>query len=109
MLYPPFSDICVIGFVGTNEYKVRNASRSFLISLSELASSNFSKLPMRVLSPTPALISKVNNKYRYKIIIKCRNNSKFRTFVSQLLVKFAEKREFSAVTVYADMNPENII
>ncbi len=109
MLYPPFSDICVIGFVGTNEYKVRNASRSFLISLSELASSNFSKLPMRVLSPTPALISKVNNKYRYKIIIKCRNNLKFRTMISQLLVKFAEKREFSAVTVYADMNPENII
>ena len=109
MLYPPFSDICVIGFVGTNEYKVRNASRSFLISLSELASSNFSKLPMRVLSPTPALISKVNNKYRYKIIIKCRNNSKFRTFVSQMLVKFSEKREFSAVTVFADMNPENII
>ncbi len=109
MLYPPFSDICVIGFVGTNEYKVRNASRSFLISLSELASSNFSKLPMRVLSPTPALICKVNNKYRYKIIIKCRNNLKFRTMISQLLVKFAEKREFSAVTVYADMNPENII
>ncbi len=109
MLYPPFSDICVIGFVGTNEYKVHNASRSFVKHLSKLARSNYSDLPMRVLSPTPALISKVNNKYRYKIIIKCRNNLKFRTMISQLLVKFAEKREFSAVTVFADMNPENII
>jgi primosomal protein N' (replication factor Y) (superfamily II helicase) len=109
MLYPPFSDICMIGFVGTTEGKVQKASVSFLSMLSLLAQSNYSDQPMRVLKPSPALISKVNNKYRYKLIIKCRNNLKFREMVSRLLIQFAGNRDFSGVTVFVDMNPDMIM
>ena len=109
MLYPPFSDICVVGFVGGTEAKVREASKAFLNMLRTLAQSEYSGQPMRVLNPSPALIGKVSNKYRYKLIIKCRNHTKFRELISRLLIQFAGVREFSSVSVFADMNPDSIM
>jgi len=109
MLYPPFSDICVIGFVGVIEAKVHKASKAFLSMLSLLAQSDYSDQPMRVLNPSPALIGKISNKYRYKLIIKCRNNRRFREMISSLLIQFAGNREFSNVTVFADINPDMIM
>ncbi|MBW7574001.1 replication restart helicase PriA [Caproiciproducens faecalis] len=109
MLYPPFSDICVVGFVGGTEAKVQGASKAFLNMLRALAQSDYPGQPMRVLNPSPALIGKVSNKYRYKLIIKCRNNTKFREMVSRLLIQFAGTREFSSVTVFADINPDSIL
>ena len=109
MLYPPFSDICMIGFVGLLEDKVQKASKVFLSMLSLLAQSDYSDQPMRVLNPSPALISKVSNKYRYKLIIKCRNNCRFRNMISRLLIQFSGNREFSNITVFVDMNPNTIM
>jgi primosomal protein N' (replication factor Y) len=108
MLYPPFSDICVIGFVGASEAKVQKASHAFLSLLSLFARDNYPEQPLRVLKPSPAVIGKVSNKYRYKLIIKCRNSLKFREMISKLLVQFTGDRNFSSVTVYADINPDSI-
>ncbi|MBQ1716363.1 MAG: hypothetical protein II025_00525, partial [Ruminococcus sp.] len=58
----------------------------------------------RVLGPSPALVVKVSNKYRYKLIIKCKNNRAFREFLSRVLISFGTNREYSDVTAYADMN-----
>ena len=47
---------------------------------------------------------KISNKYRFKIIIKCKNNSEFRALLSKILCEFGKSKEFSGVTAYADMN-----
>lgn len=109
MLYPPFSDICAIGFVGAKENMVKEASESFLKLLSSTAKNEYKDQPLRVLNPSPALICKVSNKYRYKLIIKCRDNKRLRRMVSELLIRFSSVKEYSKVTVFADMNPENIM
>ena len=70
--------------------------------LGQLAGREYPKLPLRVLSPSPALIAKVSNKYRYKLMMKCRNDRTFRQMLSRLLVVFGDKREFSSVTVFVD-------
>lgn len=109
MLYPPFADICMIGFVGENNTQTVKASKVFTVMLTELAESQYSNLPLRVLGPSAAAVSRVNNKYRYKLILKFRNNKSFRQMLSSLLVDFGKKREFSKVTVFADINPDSII
>ena len=108
MLYPPFADIVVIGFVGEQESKVAKASQLFLEMLSHLASKEYSELPIRALRPTPAQVAKVSNKYRYKLMIKCKNNLTFRTMLSRLLVACGKEKAFAGVTVYADSNPDMI-
>ena len=104
MLYPPFADICLIGFVGENQALTLKAANGFLQDFVSEASQNYPKLPLRLLGPSPAAVVKVSNKFRYKLIIKCRNNHAFRQLLSAVLISFGENREFAKVTVYADMN-----
>lgn len=109
MLYPPFADLCVVGFVGIHEEKVARASEAFLQMLRTLAQAEYPQEPMRVLNPSPALIGKVSNKYRYKLIVKCRNSRSFRQMISRLLIAFAKDRTFRDVTAFADINPDRIL
>ena len=109
MLYPPFADICMVGFLGRDERKVRSASVDFLEMLRRTAKRDYPEQPMRVLGPSPALVAKVSNKYRYKLVMKCRNNKRIRELVSRLLVWFPSEKRHSGVTAFADMNPENIL
>ncbi len=104
MLYPPFADICLIGFVGQNQTLTLKAANAFLKSFIELAKSEYPTLPLRILGPSPALVVKVSNKFRYKLIIKCKNNREFRKLLSSLLIEFGKNKEFSSITAYADMN-----
>ena len=64
---------------------------------------------MRVLSPSPAAVQKVSNKFRYRLIIKCRCGKTFREMLSRLLTSFGARREFSSVTAFADCNPDTIL
>ena len=62
MLYPPFADICLIGFVGADQNKTLKAAKGFLSEFAELAKREYPTLPIRVLGPSPALVVKVSNK-----------------------------------------------
>lgn len=109
MLYPPFVDLCVIGFIGNSEKKTSDAAAYFFGRLRHLAETEYKELPLRVLGPATASIAKVSNKYRYRIIIKHRNCQRFRDMISQLMKDYGAKREFGEVLVFADVNPDKIL
>ena len=109
MLYPPFADLAVVGFIGQSEEKTRAASLFFLRLLEGEAARGYPDLPLRILNPSPAAVVKVSNKYRYKIIIKCRNSKPFRALLSGVLTAFGKEREFSSVTALIDCNPDMIL
>jgi len=109
MLYPPFSDICMVGFVGGMEDMVRKMAFCFTEMLRERAEGEYSDLPLRVLGPSPASITRVKGKVRYRLIIKCRNSARFREMLSSLLRDIGRSRAFGKTNVFADMNPDNII
>ena len=76
-LYPPFCGLCVIGFAGGKEIEVARAAARFSALLGRQAARQ-PDLPLRVLGPTPGNIEKINDTYRYKLTIKCRNDRRFR-------------------------------
>ena len=104
MLYPPFADICLVGFAGESQPLTLRAASAFLQTFGDIARRDYADLPIRILGPSPATVVKVSNKYRYKLIIKCRNNRAFRALLSGALTAFGANRDFAKVTVYADMN-----
>ena len=108
-LYPPFADLCVVGFSGEQELQVRNAAKWFLEQLIEEAKTNYPGLPLRVIGPAPASVYRVNQKFRYKILLKCRGSAAFRKMMAELLVRQGKNKDFTHVSVYADMNPDNIL
>ena len=109
MLYPPFAQICMIGFVGGDDNKTYRAAIAFTETLCERAKTRHPDMPLRVLGPTAAMVKKVSNKYRYKLVLKCKNDKSFREMLSGLLVEFGRDRAFADVTAYADMNPDSIL
>lgn len=105
MIYPPFVDLLLLGFVGEDKNKTMACAKAFFARLKAKLDESLPDFPIRVLGPSPALVSKVSNKYRYKIIIKCRSTSAFRAVISELLSDFGKDKDFKDVTVYADSDP----
>lgn len=104
LIYPPFCDLCVIGFSSAFENEIVNATKVFLSLLRDYINKNEMKIPLRVLGPTPCMVGKVNNKYRYRIILKCKNNKEFRKMISELLVASMKQKAFANVHIFADIN-----
>jgi len=105
MLYPPFASICMVGFVAQSAKLAEGAAFAFTRQMTGLIKSEYPDIPLRVLGPSQAAVFKVSNKYRYKLILKCRNDSRFREMLGRMLSDFASVRDYSGVTVYADMDP----
>ena len=106
LLYPPFCDICVVGFAAVLEQEVKKAAYSFMELLKTYIKNTEMKIPVRVLGPVEADIYKLNNKYRYRIVIKCRANKAFKKMIGELLRQTAQMSAFSKTTVFADLNGE---
>ncbi len=107
LIYPPYCDICVIGFVGENETTVKKAAYDILEQLKSYLNGEFNGEKVITLGPMPSRVAKVNEKYRYRLIIKCRNSVRFRKMISKILVLSGTDSGFSGVTVYADINPDS--
>lgn len=106
MVYPPYCDLCVFGFVGKNEAAVKNATTAVLAKLKELSEG---KEKVIALMPVPARVSKISGKYRYRLIVKCRNSAGFRQIISKILMETGKEKQFRNVTVYADINPDTML
>lgn len=109
LLYPPFVDLLMVGFVGEDEVLVSKGANTFLQMLCNMASDEYGSLPMRVLRPSAAAVAKVGGKYRYKLLVKSRNTPLFREMVARLLRSFSSMREYKSITAYADRNPYSIL
>ena len=103
MLYPPFCSICAIGFSGPVESQVIGAARRFLQQLKQTAKKKYPALPLRVLGPTASMVVKVSGKYRYKILIKCKNTADFRRMIAELLVQSGKDPQNKQVFVFGDL------
>lgn len=109
LIYPPYCDICLIGFIGENEPKVRVASQKYTDMLKEKLSGEYKDLKIIALGPMTARVSKISNKFRYRLILKCKNTMRFRALMNELLKYTGTDRAYNDVSVYIDINPENII
>ncbi len=109
LIYPPFCDIALVGFLGIREEKVHAAAAKFFLLVTEKIQKEYKDEKVIILGPMPARVSKVSNKYRYRLIIKCRNSKNFRKMMSEALSEVLSAGASNQVSVYIDINPENII
>lgn len=109
LVYPPYCDLCVIGFVGENETMVKTASFEALNLLKKYSGGEYKGEKVIALGPMPARVAKVSEKYRYRLIVKCKNSARFRQMISRILIETETDSRFSKVSVYADINPDSAI
>lgn len=109
MVFPPFCDLCVVGFSGATEFKTFEYAKKFSRNMMKIIRTTYKDLPLKVIGPVPSAIAKLNNKYRYKIVLKCKNNKRFREMMSSMLTEFITESASNEVSISVDINPFNSI
>ena len=101
--YPPFCDIIVMKFEGKNENMIKQLS---LESYNFLCAKKFECV--QVFRPTPAPIDKIQNRFRWRIIIKGNMNEQANGVLNELLREiYSENYKNTKVSV--DVNPNSMV
>ena len=100
--YPPFCDIVQLTLTSEDEAELLRESKALSDSLLQKLQGDIGKLPFVVFGPFEAQVYKINEKYRMRMVIKCKLNKQSRGLFHQLLCEFATRRK---VSLAVDMNP----
>ena len=102
--YPPFCDIIVIGFNSINEEEIKKVSNlAYEIAVKNLDSEEF-----KIFKPMPSPIDKIQNKFRWRIVIKGNMNEKANKTLNELLKTLYDK-DYKNTRVTIDVNPNNMV
>ena len=100
---PPFADILSVTASGANEEQVVRACRFLRSQLGILLKE---KESLQILGPTPLAVVRVNDRYRYRIILRCKADALVRKAVAAVLALGSTDKQFRGVSFYADSDPE---
>lgn len=104
LTYPPFCDICVVGISSEINDEAQRSSQEFINILKQNITELNYKMPLRVLGPSPCVMTRINGRFRHRIIIKCKNNSAFRALMSKTLIDASKSKVFCNTRLFADIN-----
>ena len=102
--YPPFCDIIIIGFNSLDENeikKVSNKSYEYLIK-------NLNNEEFKTFKPMPSPIDKIQNRFRWRIIIKGNMNEQANGVLNDLL-KEIYSENYKNTKVSVDVNPNSMV
>ena len=102
--YPPFCDIIVIGFNSANEEEIKKVSNlAYEILIKKLNDEEF-----KIFKPMPSPIDKIQNKFRWRIIIKGKINKEVNGILNEVLKTLYEK-DYKNTKITIDINPNNMM
>ena len=105
--FPPFCDIALITLSSNDETELTRGATILATTLSELIKTQYSDLPIITFGPFEAPVYKVENKYRMRMVIKCKLTKRSREMFSKILTLFA-KSNTRGLSLSIDFNPSNL-
>ncbi len=105
MTFPPYCDICAVYTQSVSRADAERTIKEIFGKIREMIDNEYNDVKVIILGPSPSGIVRLNNKYRYRMIIKCKNNKRFREMLKNAInIKLVRD-----VTVSVDINPETMI
>jgi primosomal protein N' (replication factor Y) len=106
--YPPFSRVIVVEFKGKIEKHVEQMAIGFGTKLFSLLNRD------SILGPSPAVLSKIKNEYRWQIIIKAnkegdKNGTRARHSVARVVQEVQQQSATFNVKIIVDVDPTGIL
>lgn len=102
--YPPFCDIILISFNSLNEQEIIDISNLVY----EYLKKNLSNEEFKVFKPMPSPIDKIQNKYRWRIIIKGNMTENANEVLNNCLKQVYDKN-LKYTRVWVDVNPNSMM
>ena len=104
--YPPFCDIILIGFTSVIEQEVAKvAGRIHEYLKNRVLKENIGIILYKAL---PSPIDKIKNKYRWRILIKCKFGEEIADLIYDVLEEF-QKLKSKSTKITIDLNPNNMM
>ena len=84
---------------------MQKASLDFLELLKKKIApgSDYDGIKLIALGPMPERVYKVSGKFRYRLLIKCKNDKNFRALLSKMISEFGRSSAGSGVSVVPDI------
>lgn len=101
--YPPFADLFTFTVSGAEEGSVLRGAAAVRENLRH-AFSELPENPIEVLGPAPAPVVKLNNRFRYRVLLVGRNNKPTRERVDWILKEFSGNRVNRGLNIFVDCN-----
>ncbi len=101
---PPAADLFVITVTGQHEENVLRGCTKLCKSLERYLSD---LRGVRILGPAPAAVTKIKNKFRYRITISSENTKRIRNTISHLIREFSKDKMNRGLSIFADVNPSD--
>ncbi len=103
LTYPPFCNLVTLTVTGENEREVMTEAKRVSDILLERIKDDGGKNPFIVFGPFEASVYRVNEKFRMRMVVKCRLNASSRAILSSVLADFSKTAR--AVTLSVDLDP----
>ncbi|MBR3895021.1 MAG: primosomal protein N' [Clostridia bacterium] len=109
LLFPPFCDIALLSFTGYNENELFRATGVLSARLQTLTSEGgeFQDVGLVTFGPFEAPVYRVDNKYRMRMVVKCRLNRRTLALFADLLCFFFRNMG-KRVSMGIDFNPSTL-
>lgn len=104
--YPPFCDIIMLGFNSESEENIKKISGEVHKYLKNKI--QMENIPIMLYSPVPAPIDKIKNKFRWRIIIKCKFGDNIIDIINGCIAEVLDKKNYG-VSMIVDVNPNNML
>lgn len=100
--YPPFCDMVQLTVTADREDRLFAGAKKLKDSIIAHLEGEYRGLPFVVFGPFEAQVYKLNEKYRMRMVVKCRLTRDSRRLFDELLREFSTERD---VTLAVDLNP----
>ena len=105
--FPPFCDIALLTLSSPDETELTRASAILSATVSELLKTEYNDIPIVTFGPFEAPVYKVENRYRMRMVIKCKLNKRSRAMFSKVLSVFSRSANRN-LSLSIDFNPSNL-
>lgn len=108
LAFPPFCDIALLTLTSSIEKETRLAAKKLYEMLQKLSRDDrFKDQPMMLFGPFEAPVFRVDEKYRMRIVVKCRLTAQTRMLFSIVMAEFSRAGS-RAPALSIDFNPTNL-
>lgn len=104
LVFPPFCDIALLTLTSPDEHELCKASSILSEQWNKLCTGDYTDVPVIAFGPFEAPVYKVENKYRMRMVVKCRLNRRSRALFSELLRDFS-RSGIRGLSLSVDFNP----
>ncbi len=105
MQCPPFTHLGQVIIQSRREDNVTSAAKQ----MAELMRNYAKGKSIEILGPSPAQLFRINNVFRWKLLIKCAEEDRLRNFVRYTIDRFKERSDLARyVVIMADIDPMTI-